>query len=106
MVEKLKEELKERMLKRLPTQKLNCDMTDNNVIEEAFESVEAMPKSLGTTKHGIILGDPMFFFINGHPIPVKPQYIHTVVLTGEDPYQVKIKFIAPGQIPGKKEHHQ
>ncbi|CAL6086850.1 FACT_complex subunit spt16 [Hexamita inflata] len=104
-LDELKQQLLDRMLRRLPTQKLNCDSQDTMQLPTAFDSVEELPKTIGTTKHGIILGDPMFLFINGHPVPLLPQFIYQVTVTGEELFQVKIKFIAPGQIQGKKEHH-
>jgi len=86
----------DRMVKRLPTQKLLCDVGENIVIPHVFESVENMPNALQHTRHGIIKGDPMFLYLNGHPIPIRPQYIYNVSLQGNDLAQIKIKLIAPG----------
>ena len=50
----------------------------------------------------------MYFLINGRPITIASQYIYQVVVQNGNNgmSQIKIKFIAPGQISGKKEHHQ
>ncbi|NBK25740.1 MAG: hypothetical protein EOM68_27450 [Spirochaetia bacterium] len=67
---RLKKEMHEKMLKRLPTQKLICDLQENTELPTAFESVEEMNRQVQVVKHGILLGDPMYLMINGRPLPL------------------------------------
>lgn len=105
-LKKLQQEMQERMLKRLPTQKLICDLQENNELPVAFETVEEMNKQVQFVKHGILLGDPMYLMVNGRPMPLMAHHIYSVTMNEDTDFcQVKIKFIAPGQIVGKKEFH-
>lgn len=85
-----------------------CDQNENISIPRSFDNVEQMAKNIVYSRHGIIIGDPMYFFINGRPVTIASQYIYQVVVQNGNNgmNQIKIKFIAPGQISGKKEHHQ
>ena len=65
-----------RMIARLPTQKLLCDQNENISIPRSYDNVEQMPKNITWSRHGIILGDPMYFIINGRPMTIAPQYIY------------------------------
>lgn len=79
-LDQLKEEMINRMIARLPTQKLLCDQNENISIPRSFDNVEQMAKNIVYSKHGIIIGDPMYFLINGRPITIASQYIYQVVV--------------------------
>ncbi|KAH0572236.1 FACT complex subunit spt16 [Spironucleus salmonicida] len=103
--EELRTLLKEDMQRRLQTQKLICDAENAQIIEIAYKEITDLPHALEFTKNSVVPGEKMFFFINGRPVCFLSSLLHSVTVSGDDKKQIRIKFIAPGQIVGKREMH-